>query len=325
MDIDDDVIIEEEVITSEDIDPRQRAAQNRHKQMGYEPEANDDEPSDEEAIVDEEIDDGMVEIKVNGEVRKVEKKKIDKAGGKEIYQKKLSADLGLQNLSDQRKLLEEQRRIFAEQQAQFAREQQAFAERQQNLPKMDDSTNKDSDLSHDGRLKLVKEYHQAMYDGDDDRANELFLKINGPGNQTPIPQVNPSEIASQAANQALQQIQRNDYQRRVTDANQVFENEFKDVAGDPRLRQLANEETKIILRENPNADPLEVITEASNRVRSWYGDKSGNSSSEDKRASKRSMSSVKASSSQRSTPKPPPQRETDSDYISRLRRERGLE
>lgn len=305
-----------------DLDPRERAASSRHEQMGYDPEDDDvvisDTLDDEPEVVEEESK--TVEVKINGETLFVDREKIDKAGGIDIYQKRRGAEEGLQSLSNQRKMFKQEQNEFALQQALFAEGQRLST--QDGIKK---ETNVPPNIGE--RKELVKQYHQAMYDGDDEKANELFLELNQ-GMQAPqvvTPKINEELIVEKAATRTRQRIAQELRAEEQQKANASFADDHPIVAGDTKLFDMASQETVNLQVQHPDWSPAKVISEAARTVEKWYeGVSGGNTTADDKLADKRTISAVKTASG-RSTPPPPIKHETNSDYITKLRKQRGLE
>jgi len=293
-----------------EVSPRDQAIASRQGQMDYDP--NDDEV----VISDEVIEDEpkMAEVKVNGQVRYVDQAKIDDGGGIDTYQKQLAANEGLQSLANERKLLKQQQQNLEQQRATF----------KANRLSVQDGIKTTSVPSSDERTNLVKEYHQALFDGEDDKANKLFLEVYPEAQQQATPEINTQEIVERASNFTRQQIAVEQKQLEQRQANDTFADDHPIVASDTGLFNMASDRTITLQTEHPDWSPSKVIDEAAKHVEHWYEGITGKSSVIDKIADKRKISAVKTASG-RSTPKPPPKQQTPSDYITKLRQQRGLE
>ena len=122
--------------------------------------------------------------------------------------------------------------------------------------------------------EVAKEYHQALYEDDADKAAELLQTLT-----TGRPQVATPNV-EEAVNKALQEAfsrqqmaqakaQQQAYEDSVKEAVSWFEKEYADVAGNTELRAIADNRTVTIMKDNPSMAPGYVIQAAAEYAREW--------------------------------------------------------
>ena len=120
---------------------------------------------------------------------------------------------------------------------------------------------------------LIKQYHEALYEDDQDKAANLLKTLtNGRTQATPnveevVDRVLGQRMAQQQAETARQQQWT--YQRQLEDAVHWFNDNHPDIANTPELRAVANDYTVTLTEENPNWTPLEIIQESAKRAIAW--------------------------------------------------------
>ena len=121
--------------------------------------------------------------------------------------------------------------------------------------------------------EVAKEYHQALYEDDADKAAELLQTLT-----TGRTQATPN--VEEAVNRALQEAyarqqaeqakhQQMQYEGSVKEAVAWFEYEYPDVAGNPELRAIADNRTVTIMKEKPSLAPGHIIHAAAEYAREW--------------------------------------------------------
>ncbi|MCK5671603.1 hypothetical protein KAI10_09480, partial [Candidatus Bathyarchaeota archaeon] len=107
-------------------------------------------------------------------------------------------------------------------------------------------------------VEVAKEYHQALYEDDADKAAELFKALTNKGRSQPATQ-NVDEAVQQALQRAMAQQQAQNkrqqqwaYQKSLEDAVKWFDGEYPDVAGTPELRPVADNRTIELTQSNPD-------------------------------------------------------------------------
>jgi|TARA_R110000824_G_scaffold222463_1_gene410081 hypothetical protein len=122
--------------------------------------------------------------------------------------------------------------------------------------------------------EVAKEYHQALYEDDAEKAAELLQTLTSGRSQGATPNV------EEAVNKALQEAfsrqqmeqartQQRDYQTSVKDAVSWFETEYPEIAGNAELRAIADNRTVTIMKEKPSLAPGYVIQAAAEYAREW--------------------------------------------------------
>lgn len=319
---------DEKVATIHDTiaEKRNQQIENEMALGGDKKPANDAEVEEEPTLAPEPE---TVTVVINGEKKQVDKAKVDKAGGIDIYQKRRATEEGLQNLSNQRKILEQERLNFEQKQQDFA-----DAQEQHRLSVQDGiKENTNNDLSDDGQAELFDNYHQALINGDDSEAKELFFKLNpkAQSEQSATSKINEDEIIDKAADIAGQRLAEKARDKEIADSNVDFRVNHPDIASDKHLYQMARNETVTVQMEHPDWSPSRVIEEAATRTETWYEQQVGKVKDTETTANKnvkiqnkRKVSAGKSVGG-KSTPPPPPKQETNSEYVTRLRKQRGLE
>lgn len=317
-------IEEVSVASSNEDDPRaaiyakakeRRLAEKEGTPVGTEPVQKDPEPAPNPAP------DEMVTVKINGKEKKVSRAKVDEAGGLDIYQKRLAAEENMRTAADERRRNQEYEQQLVAKAQELQRYEQEIQKRATQQPA--------SSPPSDGETKqMAREYHEAMLNGDLDKADELLIKLQGAQRQaTPDTDAIARKAAAEARaaiNEERRQEQRVRFEQERVDAVQRFESEFADIAEDPELREWADQKTIKILRDNPGLSPAQVIDEAARQVREALGKNVPAAETSSKLDAKRSMTNVKGGST-RAAPRPVPKPPSNSQYVENLRKQRGLE
>ncbi|WP_020409811.1 hypothetical protein [Hahella ganghwensis] len=181
----------------------------------------------------------------------------------------------------------------------------------------------DVDEARSKELKtLTRQYHEALVDGDDNRADELLIQIQSQGRPQTQPTFDPEQIAETIERRQTERTR----QREVADAKAFFDTQYADIAGDPSLYSLADQFTVKVMQENPHLSPIEVVTEAGDRTRAWLAEKTGaTKKTEDKQTRtnrKKSIATPRSNGAKRPGP-PPVKRKTRTDALNDIRRMRG--
>lgn len=314
------------VIHSEDIhdadDPRSAIAEKHARKQRAE--LGIDEP--------EARPDALVTVKINGKERQVSQSKVDAAGGLDVYQKRLAAEDKLQEVSLEKKAIEAQKSKLQREAEEFKRWQQQqiqrLAQEKQTLAaNAGNATGQPQQgIKPDTALKdLVRKHREALFDGDDDRADELMVQIQRYGAGPKPPPINEREIEHRTYQRIQQRLAQEQAHRDLAKAQQDFSSQYGDIVGDDRLFQMADQETIRLKNQNPSWSDRQVIMQAGENVRQWRDQMMGvdsRSVSGDKTQAKRGMSSARAASG-RSPSRPQPRPSTPSEYVESLRASRG--
>jgi len=254
-----------------------------------------------------------VEIKINGDTRRVSKDKVDDAGGVDVYQKRIATEEGFKALTADRKQLQQDRTALDLQAKQLEAMQKKIDELSvKDVPK--------NDLPTGDQLEKARKYREAMFEGDDEVADQTILDLITTDAKA-IPEINPEDLINKAAARAEELLLAKQHEQQIVDINTRFETEYKEVVEDKNLYELARMKAKEIRDEDPNKPLEQVMKEAGDSVMEWSG-KLQSSTLDEKRESKRALNTPKAATA-RSKPKPTPKADTPSEYVAKLRAARG--
>ena len=263
----------------------------------------------------------MVQVKVLGTVRSVQKDKVDAQGGVENYQIRAAAKEQMErNANDATALA-------ARQTAQDERERR-WNEQQAALPALDtrESQTPDGLTPPDSQNleEMARQYQEAVYDDAQEAPSILATMVRK---------------AAAAGNtfdkeafrkQVREDVIRDQRQAKIVKAGQDTiaahpELQMRSEKFDQRIYDNINSETMTVAREHPEWEPDRVCQEAYDRITSWKGNAPPvPETMSDKQAQKQAMTRPKTGT-QRYTPPPPPPRATNSDYVAAQRKARGLE
>ena len=176
--------------------------------------------------------------------------------------------------------------------------------------------------------EVAKEYHQALYEDDADKAAELLQTLTTGRSQQATPNV------EEAVNKALQEAfarqqmeqartQQKDYQKSVKDAVSWFETEYPEIAGNAELRAIADNRTVTIMKEKPSMAPGYVIQAAAEYAREWANLNLGGKSNERTARKKRIVSEPKPAQKRAKIGEDDEVEKTPSQVIADMRVERG--
>ncbi|MCH8177391.1 MAG: hypothetical protein IIC09_04185, partial [Proteobacteria bacterium] len=264
----------------------------------------------------------MVEVKIYGETRLVEKSKVDKAGGVQAYQKAQAVDAGMQANAEQRDILDTRATELDERERRVTKKEAAPP-----TPGVQDGQDPpDLPASGDQTIEeLANKYQEAVYEGDESAPillTQLVQKAAAQSVQSQSPPIDVEKIKQEAADE----FERRERQKKVTKATRALYGDHPELNRkkpefDQRLFQAIDDETTVVERQNPDWDPKEVINEAWKRISEWHGTHKTTTMT-DKAAQKRAMNRPRASSGRYVKPTPPPEK-TASDYVKKLRESRG--
>lgn len=122
--------------------------------------------------------------------------------------------------------------------------------------------------------QMIKEYHQALYDDDQDKAVDLMKKIRGRSNATQV-QANPynpedtRRLVQEMLKEERDRERTSHFNNRLEEAKKLFEKEYPQINSDSKLRNMADARTAELYQENPDRDPWDIIKEASDEVVEW--------------------------------------------------------
>lgn len=264
------------------------------------PSGEDDEPEEEELEGDEDPEDEqpgkLYTLKINGEEKQYTEEQV-----LAIAQKQEAADARLQEAS---------RRIREIEQREAELEARASSQ-----PSAQDVGNQESS---EELKKMSREYHEALLDGDDERADELLIQIQNAGRQQPTQTIDPDQLANEVYQKSEQLKAAKERQAQVEAAQNFFKEEYGDIAGNPNLYNLADQITARLMQENPSLSPMELVTAAGDEVRETIG---SNKVSRTER--KRKAAGGMRGSNARRAGKPQPKAKTRADVLNDMRAGRG--
>ena len=177
--------------------------------------------------------------------------------------------------------------------------------------------------------EVAKEYHQALYEDDADKAAELLQTLTTGRSQTATPNV------EEAVNKALQEAfarqqmvqaraQQQNYESSVKEAVSWFEKEYPEVAGNAELRAIADNRTVTIMKDNPSMAPGYVIQAAAEYAREWANQNlSVGKSNERVNRKKKIVSEPKPARKTAKIGEDEPEPKTPSQVIEEMRESRG--
>ena len=198
-------------------------------------------------------------------------------------------------------------------------------EEKENLPE----TQGDEPKTDTNFVEVAKEYHQALYEDDADKAAELLQTLT-----TGRPQVATPNV-EEAVNKALQEAfarqqmaqaktQQKAYEDSVKEAVSWFEKEYADVANSTELRAIADNRTVTIMKENPSMAPGYVIQAAAEYAREWANQNlSTGKSNERVDRKKKIVSEPKTARKSAKIGEDEPAEKTPSQVIDEMRESRG--
>lgn len=251
----------------------------------------------------------MTRVKVNGVEEEIP---LDKVTAR--YQKDAAGDEKLRAAAEKERELVEK-----------ARQLQAYEAHVRQLQEKQ-ALNQPSDKSDVGSLSVSeKELASAFYSGDEKsfasamKAFRESLKADLTASMPRQEAIDPRAIAKQVEREIAQQ-----------DAVQKFHDEFKDVASDPYLLQLADTFSAQLLAQEPSLKPSENLRKSGEMVRNWLAERgvkapapevTTNEKQERKVAASARVAS--ASNVRASVGKDAPTPMKPSDVIAEMRRARG--
>jgi hypothetical protein len=272
------------------------------------PEANPTETIEEKVETPDEpiqpdVDmEGKVSVKIDGEEKVVSVKDLVAE-----YQKGEAANSRFYKVSEAEKSVKEREDVVGRRETEF--------DAKARVPVVPEVASAD-------RKEKVVALREAIYDGDEDSLDAAIESVLVPTTAAPVaPVIDVSSVASET----MARIE-------LREAVKKYEGEYPDLAKNTRLRSWVDDETEVILRDNPGMSAWDVIDKAAKSVQDQvkgildtgnFGEKLD--SAERKAAKKKASStdvplapSAKASIGE--DPAPPP---TRSDIIKGMKEDRG--
>ena len=217
---------------------------------------DDEESAGDEVLTDtEELEDKLVDLKVDGEIIQKPQSEVEAEGGVVNLQKKLSLETRMFNLAEERKAFEAEKEALRVRRDEIALQQEA-AKREQKEPV------EDVDES-----AIAKKLAESVYSGDEEdvlaAVTELIQTVRKPAEQSEPERVDPNAIATDVE-------QRLTFKASVNEGRKVFDTDYAHIANDPRLKGMANEATARMMKDPKNTlTPKEIIVKAAEEVDGW--------------------------------------------------------
>tara|TARA_R110002051_G_scaffold9652_2_gene37459 strand:+ start:22128 stop:23093 length:966 start_codon:yes stop_codon:yes gene_type:complete len=193
--------------------------------------------------------------KVNGEAVDVEWDEILAQ-----YQKNSSADKRLQEASERQRELEDyEAKLNA---------YRSDLEAKTRQPSPDAGTTQSP--SSDATDALYEQYHDALFQGDENKASSLLKKIRATDKPAPQVDVN-SIIARTKAEMREEEKQARDrgYEIRRKQAVEMFHSEYPDIAADIGMLAVADRRSAELYQSNPTRDPWDIMQECASYAQDW--------------------------------------------------------
>lgn len=282
------------------------------------------EPDDTDAEEEDTTPPKQVKVKIYGQERLVDKAVVDAAGGIKEYQKQVAAS---------EKAQVERDRQFIEQESQRLKQERLELERlkkaspSQDTPEKTDLPSDDQAAKKEQLLADLKAAGESLLDGDVEEYTKRVAQYltDNPLAKNRSEPVDIDSIVNQVEQRTIQNMTQVERQRQLSEARDTFFVEYPDLASDGDLYAKVDRRTVILQEEFPDKSPTEIVRLAAQEVRKVYGTERATpppSTRADKIASKRAISKPSGGSTV-ATPPPEPQPETASDYVAKLREQRG--
>lgn len=189
--------------------------------------------------------------------------------------------------------------------------------------------------------ELVRQYHEALMEGDTEKASTMWSQIQPAAGPTPAPAQITPEVVDNITNAAVARFKQNTWLGSEMKAREWLNTEHADITQDARLMQIASNEAETILRDRiaegrrrdphfsaHDVDPMEVYRSAVANTKDWLKKTSGSATSgfEARHERKRSATSKTApGNSQRAQLRDnTPRGKTNAEKIADMRKARGL-
>jgi hypothetical protein len=234
------------------------------------------------------------------------------------YQKNSSADKRLQEAAErQRELGEYEAKLNA---------YRAQLEAQPSQPSSDageDVSPSDSDATD----ALYGQYHDALFQGDEAKANQMLKQIRAaekPKDQS-IDVKSIIERTKAEMREEEKTAREQGYEVRRQEAVKMFHDEFPEIVGDPSLLAVADRRSAELYQDDPTRDPWEIMQECGSYAKDWlfkYVEQLGGKDGKGRQQRKQDMDEV-APVNARAHIGEDETEPTYSDIITEMRQQRG--
>ena len=205
------------------------------------------------------------------------------------YQKNSSADRRLQDAADrQRELQDYERKLNAYRDS---------LETQANQPSPDAGESVSPSTTDATTDALYGQYHDALFQGDEVRANELLRQIRTADRPTEqsIDVKSIIERTKAEMREEEKAARERGYEERRQEAVKLFHDEYPEVVGDPSLLAVADRRSAELYQEDPTRDPWDIMKECGDYAKDWlfkYVEELGGKSGESRQKRKQNMDDV---------------------------------
>jgi hypothetical protein len=294
------------------------------------------------------ISEEIITVKINGVLRRIEKSKVDDAGGLVAYQKQVAGDEKLKEAAETQKLLDARITEMRDMEADLAARELALSN---GVKPADELTTENTvtdlpDINEGDQQELkiaAKAYNTALYNGKEDDAADQLLKLIAAANGNSTAIMDLDELSEAATTKAVEVIEQRNNTKLLVQAYQSFkeDDKYKAIFKDEDLYTMVDRQTTAIHQEHPEWTHEQVMSEAGDIVLEWDANRKPEEEAtattvvetdleidkqvtNDKLVEKRASSLPQAGDTRKPS-NPAPHAESNKDYINRLRIERGLE
>ena len=207
----------------------------------------------------------QVEVTVNGNTRKVDKAKVDAAGGVEAYQMMVAGQEKLRLISAREKAVRDQEAAFQKRQEEFEKRTLAAPAEEPERPRTDLATSVE-----DQQSDLRNQAAEALLDGDVKES----VRLNALADRALLDAATNNAVRHIETTQREQEAMRKANERRAGMEQGIknFAIDFPELMADKNLMNLADNHTESIVKEHPDWSPSEVMHEAGRTVVKWMAD-----------------------------------------------------
>ena len=177
--------------------------------------------------------------------------------------------------------------------------------------------------------ELIKQYHDALYEDDAEKAAELFKALTDTGRTTSATH-NVDEAVERAMQRFTmqqqaqhQKAQQYAYQKSLDDAVKWFDNEYPDIANSPELRSIADNKTIGLTQQFPDWSPKDILKEAAESTRQWAKESLSPEKNERATRKKKIVKQPRQASASARIGEDEPAPQTSQDIIEEMKRQRG--
>jgi len=284
---------------------------------GATPEPPENDPPENEPPIEEggePAEDEVVTIKVDGEEKTVPVSSVLDAGIRTL-QKETAADRRLAEAAEIKKAaLELQQAVMA-------------AQQQVGKTPPEDTTSGPSQEDAKDVSEVTRKVTEAIYSGDEEVAVEALNELVN------TLRTSTREAPEQVASIVDQRLSEFEMARQQKEAITDFQKEYPDIASDPRLYALADQETIAILQEHPDWTLRQITLEAGARVTKFVADLRGDGGAQEptpgvsvttEKQERKRTATPPPSASARIPTAPEPKPKTKADIVAEMRSRRPI-